>query len=283
MDEHTLETPMSEHRFPTPGPLSLYVENGSGTVTVTAADTAESTVDVTGRDADDVRVTEDGGHLSVVAPQRRTGFFTGDATLHMRIAVPTRSELLVKTGSADVTVTGTVGTTQVKSGSGEVRLDRLAGPALVETGSGDVTIAVAHAELRVKSGSGDVVVTRSESAVAVSTGSGDVHLGSTSGPAVVKTGSGDFKVVEAGDDVSLSTGSGDLLVETARRGRFTVKGASGNVRIGVPSGLPVWTDITTVSGRIHSDLDGAGEPAAGADHLEVRAKTVSGDVVLTQV
>lgn len=274
---------MSEHRFPTPGPVSLYAENGSGTVTISALDTEESTVDVTGRDAAEVTVTEENCHLSVVAPRRRAGFLSGDSTLHIRVTVPTGSELLVKTGSADITVDGTVGATQVKTGSGEVRLDRLAAPAQVETGSGDVTIGTAQAELRVKSGSGDVDVTRTESAVAVSTGSGDVRLGSTAGPAVVKTGSGDFKVVEAGDDVSMSTGSGDLFVETARRGRFTLKGASGDVRIGVPAGMPVWTDISTVSGRIHSDLDGTGEPAAGAEHLEVRAKTVSGDIVLSQV
>lgn len=283
MDKHTLEDTMSEHRFHTPGPVTLYVENGSGSVSVTATETEESTVDVTGSDADEVTVTEENGHLSVVAPRRRTGFFTGDTALHMRITVPTGGELMVKTGSADITVDGTVGAAQVKSGSGEVRLDRLAGPAQVETGSGDVTVDVAHGELRVKSGSGDVTVTRTESAVAVSTGSGDVRLGTTSGPAVVKTGSGDFRVVDAGDDVSLSTGSGDLLVETARRGKFTLKAASGDVRIGIPAGIPVWTDINTISGRIRSDLDGAGEPAAGAEHLEVRAKTVSGDVVLTQV
>jgi DUF4097 and DUF4098 domain-containing protein YvlB len=274
---------MTEHRFHTPRPVSLYVENGSGTVSVQATETEESTVTVTGRDAEDVRVTEEDGHLSVVAPHRRAGFFTGDSSLHMRLVVPTGSELMVRTGSADVTVDGSVGAAQVKSGSGSVRLDRLTAPTQVETGSGDVTIEAAHAELRVKSGSGDVSVARTESAVAVSTGSGSVRLGTTSGPAVVKTGSGDFRVVDAGGDVSMSTGSGDLLVEAAHRGRFTVKGASGDVQIGIPAGIPVWTDISTLSGRIRSDLDGAGEPAPGADHIEVRAKTVSGDVVLSQL
>ena len=152
MDEHTLETTMSQHRFHTPGPVILYVENGSGTVAITAGDTEESTVDVTGRDADEVTVTEDNGHLSVVAPKGRAGFFQGDSALHLRISVPTGSEMLVKTGSADITVDGTVGATQVKTGSGEVRLDQLSGPAQVETGSGDVTIDTAHAELRIKSG-----------------------------------------------------------------------------------------------------------------------------------
>ena len=101
--------------------------------------------------------------------------------------------------------------------------------------------------------------------------------------AIVKTGSGDLRVGESHDDVSLSTGSGDFVVDHVHRGRLSAKGASGDVRVGIPAGLPVWTDLSTVSGRIRSALDGAGQPDEGQDHVEVRAKTVSGDIVLTQI
>ena len=37
-----------------------------------------------------------------------------------------------------------------------------------------------------------------------------------------------------------------------------------------------------MSGRIHTNVEGVGQPAEGADHVELRATTVSGDVVLTQ-
>jgi DUF4097 and DUF4098 domain-containing protein YvlB len=121
------------------------------------------------------------------------------------------------------------------------------------------------------------------SAVAVSTGSGDVAIGTSGGPTVVKTGSGDLTVADAHADVAMTTGSGDLVIRSAHRGRVSVKGASGDVRLGIPAGIPVWTDISTVSGEIHSNLNGAGQPEEGADHVEVRAKTVSGDVVLTEV
>ena len=78
----------------------------------------------------------------------------------------------------------------------------------------------------------------------------------------------------------MTTGSGDTVIRTATRGRITSKGASGDVRIGVPAGTPVWTDITTVSGTVRSGLEGVGEPEPGADYVEVRATTVSGDVHL---
>jgi DUF4097 and DUF4098 domain-containing protein YvlB len=274
---------MTQYQFETHEPVDLYVEIGKGRVDITATDTTESHVEVSGRDADQVDVRQSGKQVTVVAPHQRSGFFGGDGRLDVTITIPLNSDVVVKTGSADIAVTGTVGTSKLKTGSGDVRTDNLGGPALVETGSGDVDIQVAHAELRVKSGSGQVRVRHAESAVAASTGSGDVEIGTSNGPAAVKTGSGDLKVVEANTDVSLATGSGDLVVGTARRGRFTMKGASGDVHIGIPAGLPVWTDISTLSGSIRSNLESAGEPAEGADHVELRAKTVSGDIVLTQV
>jgi DUF4097 and DUF4098 domain-containing protein YvlB len=274
---------MSEYTFDTPKPVSLFVEIGRGSVTVTATETTESYVRVTGRDAEAVRVDQSGDKISVIAPKARTGFWSGDASLEVTVTIPTASDLAVRTGSADITVDGEVGAAQLRSGSGEVQVDTLDGPAVVETGSGNIRIDDARAELRIKSGSGAVNVGQAGSSVAASTGSGDVEVGTCAGPTVVKTGSGDLHVAEAMSDVSLTTGSGDLVVRRATRGRLTAKGASGDIRLGIAAGVPVWTDITTVSGAIRSDLAGAGQPTEGGEHIEVRAKTVSGDVVLTEV
>jgi DUF4097 and DUF4098 domain-containing protein YvlB len=273
---------MTQHTFHTPEPVALYVEARAGEVEITAADTTESRVHIVGRDAEDVTVELEGRELSVIVPRRRTGFLSGDDGLRITATVPTGSDVAVRSGSADVSSIGEIGACQVKTGSGEVRLDVLTGPASVETGSGDVEVDEARAELRIKCGSGDVSVGRSEGSVAVSTGSGDVEIGTHHGPAVVKTGSGDVHVVDAATDLSVATGSGDLKVDTVRRGRFSSKGASGSVHVGIPAGTPVWTDISTVSGHIHNAVQGAGEPEEGADHVELRATTVSGDVFLSQ-
>ena len=274
---------MSDHQFETPRPVRLVTEIGKGSVTVNATETATTRVEIVGRDADQVDVRLDGDQLSVIGPRRGASFFGSDNRLDVTVTLPTASQLAVKTGSADVTVTGTVAGSQVKSGSGDVEIDTVDGPLAVETGSGAVRLEEARSDLRIKSGSGDVLVTEASATLAVSTGSGEVQLWRTRGPVVVKTGSGDVRVGDAGADVTMTTGSGDLVVNTARRGRMTAKGASGDVHVGVPAGVPVWTDISTVSGHIRSNLQGTGAPEDGADHVEVRAKVVSGDVVLTQV
>jgi len=273
---------MTDHRFETPAPVSLYVEIGSGQIDVTATETTTSTVEVTGSQADEVDVHLEGRQLRIVAPRQRGGFLGQDSSLFVTVTVPTASDLTVRTGSADLGVVGEIAATHVKTGSGDVRLDVVSGEATVETGSGDVEVEQARGATRVKCGSGDVQVRASESALAVSTGSGDVELGTNHGPVVVKTGSGDVRVTESLADVALVTGSGDLQLENARRGKFSAKGASGSVHVGIPHGTPVWTDLSTVTGRIHNGVEGVGEPAEGADHVELRATTVSGDVVLVQ-
>jgi DUF4097 and DUF4098 domain-containing protein YvlB len=274
---------MTTHTFETPQPISLYVENGSGSISVTAEETTATTVEISGRHADQAIVRQDGDQISVLAPKMRAGFLSGDAKLDMVIGVPADSTLAIKSGSADVTARGSFRGGQVKSGSGDVGIEILDGPAVVETGSGDVRVDTAEEELRVKSGSGDVRVQYAGGSVSISTGSGDVEIGSNNATAVVKTGSGDLNVIESRADVAMTTGSGDFVVRSASRGRLTAKAASGDIHVGIPDGVPVWTDISTVSGHIRSSLQGAGEPEEGADHVEVRAKSVSGDINLTQI
>ena len=272
-----------QHAFETPDPVQLLVAIGRGRLSLTAADTTEASVEVTGERSEEVTVELEGRQLRVSAPRHRTGFFGGEPHLDVTVVVPTHSELSAKTGSADVHAAGVWGTTQIKSGSGEVSVEQIDAPALIETGSGDIRAELICGEAKFKSGSGDVRVRRADGPALVSTGSGDVEVALAAGPVVVKTGSGDLRVASADGDVSMSTGSGDAVIERLNRGRFTVRGASGDVAVGIPAGVPVWTDLASVSGQVHSNLVGAGAPTDGQEHIELRAKTVSGDITLRQL
>jgi len=269
---------MPDFTFDTPEPVQLYVENGSGHIDITASDVARTEVRVEGKHADEVQVVHDRGQVSVIPPKTRGRF--GDLDLDMEIVVPTDSSVVAKSGSADVRMSGQVAAVKVKSGSGDVSLERVSGPGSIDTGSGDVTLDAAAGELRVRSGSGDFVAEVLQAATTISTGSGDIRVERAAAPVLVKTGSGDLDIACSEADVTMTTGSGDTLIRQASRGRITSKAASGDVRIGVPAGTPVWTDISTVSGTVRSGLEGVGEPEPGADFVEIRATTVSGDVHL---
>lgn len=268
--------------FETPGPTNLYVELGSGSLTIHTDDVDTTTVDLTGKDADAATVEQRGRQVVVIAPRSRVGFLGGDADLTVHVTMPHGSSLATKLGSADVTAHGRLGETRVKTGSGDVTLDHVEGKALVEAGSGSISIEEITDDLRAKTGSGDVQVGRAAGSTSVSTGSGDVTVGSAPEPLTAKSGSGDLRVREAGSDVTLTTASGDLVVDTMHRGQLQAKNVSGDIRVGIPAGVPVWTDVSSVTGEVTSSLLGAGQPAEGQDFVELHAKTVSGDVHLEQ-
>jgi DUF4097 and DUF4098 domain-containing protein YvlB len=271
-------------QFETHGPIALYVEIGKGRVRVHASDITQTLVEVEGQNADQVEVTFSDNELRVIAPRDGAGgWFGRDRDLDVDVELPTDSDVAVRTGSADIEIDGQVNDVRLKSGSGDITCDTFAGSARIDTGSGDIEIAEAHAELMAKSGSGDISVGTCIGELNVSTGSGDVEVGTANSRSVVKTGSGDLKVASANADISLATGSGDLEIGSVRRGRVNVKGASSDVRIGIPAGTPVWADINTVTGSVRSNLESVGAPQEGQDHVELQARTVSGDILLSQV
>jgi len=275
-----------QRTFTTPEPVSMYVELRSGDLAITTAETDETVVEVVrphGGD-DDVTVEQRGDDIVVVSRHGGRGGLFGSSRdgAHVRVTMPHDSRLVTKLGSAEVRVEGRLGESTLKSGSGDVRLDELSAKAFVETGSGDLQIGSA-AELQVRCGSGQVTVERLGGAAQISTGSGDVLVGTAFEALSVKSGSGDLRVREAAGDLSLTTASGDLVVDRMLHGALTAKNASGDIVVRVPAGVPVWTDVSTVSGSVRSSLQGAGEPAEGQEFVELRARTVSGDISLEQL
>ncbi|WP_210439160.1 DUF4097 family beta strand repeat-containing protein [Nocardioides xinjiangensis] len=268
--------------FDTPEPVDLYVENRRGTVDVTATDTTETTVRITGERAEEFDVRDLGDRIAIIAPPRSSGLLGRDPHATIAVEVPVGSGLTAKVGSSDVVARGRFADSRVDSGSGDVTLDVVEGDAVVHSGSGDLVVEHLVGEAQLKSGSGDVVVRRAESSLVVATGSGDVRVESARDDLAIKTGSGDAMVRSLGGEAVFTTGSGDLVVTEVASGRITAKTASGDVRIGVVPGTPVWTDVRTASGRLASTLPSTGEPAPDQPYLEVRATTASGDVTLHQ-
>jgi DUF4097 and DUF4098 domain-containing protein YvlB len=270
-----------DYHFDTPGRPHVHASLGAGRICVRASDRDTTDVVVTGPDAEETRVEQRGGAIAITAPRPR-GMF-GRGGVDVTVEIPTGSDLKVKTGSADATLTGDLGSVLVQTGSGGIDVEHSAGATVLETGSGRIQLGDADADVRVKSGSGDVSIGAAARTVVASIGSGDVEVGSAAGTVHVKSGSGDLRVHRASGDVTLTTGSGDLEVGAITKGRINGKGGSGDIRVGVPAGVPVWTDVSTLSGRISSSLPRLGEPAPGQDHVEVRVHSGSGDITLVSL
>jgi hypothetical protein len=57
-----------------------------------------------------------------------------------------------------------------------------------------------------------------------------------------------------------------------------VDGALGEVEIGIRKGSVAWLDLNSTVGRVRNELRGSDAPGTGEDTVEVRARTVAGNI-----
>lgn len=261
---------MPEYSFDTAEPVDLRVRNASGTIAVTAADVATSTVDVRpvqdpdggGDLAEETTVTFDRGRLTVEVPERRGWTNGGKHKIAITVTVPTGSALTTRSASAAVTTTGRFAACTVRSASGRIALDRTDGPVDVTLASGDITIAAG----------GRISVQGTSGAVRIDRATGDVDVNSVSGR---------IRIGVAEDSVRAKVVSGSITVEEACAGEVVVSATSGRVVVGVRRGVTARLDLSTLSGRVRSELPVEDTAPTGGAALDLRARTVSGDILVT--
>ncbi|MFY9807358.1 MAG: DUF4097 family beta strand repeat-containing protein [Pseudonocardiaceae bacterium] len=186
--------------------------------------------------------------------------------LMIQVHAPSGSSITARSGSADVAVSGVAAGLDAATGSGQVRAQRCTGTAEVRTGSGDVRLGSILGRLQVRTGSGEVDVNSVEGAASSGT---------------VQTGSGDVRLGAVKRDVSARTGSGDLTVADACAGGLNLTTGSGQLRVGIHPGVLAELDVSSGSGSARSDLPVSGTPAEGDVALRVRARSGSGDALVT--
>ncbi|WP_290055072.1 DUF4097 family beta strand repeat-containing protein [Amycolatopsis solani] len=207
------------------------------------------------------RIEKLGNRLVVQAPK---AWQLRNVALAVKVHAPVGSHVEVRAGAADVTVTGSAGRVDLLTGSGEIKLDRADGSATIRTGSGAITLGPTLAGLQVRSGSGSVEASSLAGSATLATGTGNVWLGAVSGEVMARTGSGDLSGADA------ASGSLDLIT------------GSGEVRIGIRGGTAAEIDLTSSGGRVSSELDVLEAAPEGDVKLRVRARTGSGNAVVTR-
>jgi hypothetical protein len=264
--------------FEVQGPVELDVRLASGDIEVDPS--VEGTVDVeliahdeeSQRLVDTARVeiSQHGHRPTVVVdvPQRR-GFALSDlfsrSGIECRIRCSHDSGLSVRTKSADILARGTLGALNVQTASGDIEVDRVSGG------------------VNVKSASSDFGAREIGGGVNIQTASGDISIDIARGPVNVTSVSGDISIGEAYDNVNANSVSGDQEHSAVLQGTVAAHTVSGDVLIGVRRGSRAFLDCTTVSGDTSSELELSSEAPAGDGPLvEVRAKTVSGDIRITR-
>ncbi|WP_030158055.1 DUF4097 family beta strand repeat-containing protein [Glycomyces sp. NRRL B-16210] len=266
---------MNEYtEFTHDGPITAAITLADGSVTVTAheADTvlveikpaqrrSESDTDA----ADLARVEFENGHLRVVAPEKPANwFFRKEIGVHLAVKVPLRSEVSVKTTSAPISLHGKLG---------PVSINTVAGSATVESAS----------SVRANTVSGSVQVIDATDEFRANTASGEIRADHVGGDFSAKTVSGAITAERLDSSANVNTLSGGIDLSALKSGSVKANTVSGRISIGVLAGTDVWMDLDAKAGTVTSELaagDTSPAPANGGTSLEVRARSVSGDIYL---
>lgn len=253
--------PTQTHRFTTPQPIAVDISNPRGGIEVVAADTSETSVDITSRFEDldaDVRLDAGATTLTVEIPRRRFG---KQPRVTVTVRVPRGSRLVADAASASISVRGAMAGLELASASGSIQADEAHGSVVVRTASGSVRLGAVHDRLEVRSVSGSVRVAAVDAGAAVRVVSGSIEVG------------------RAASDLRATSVSGSIRVQEVRHGTVELTSTSGSVHVGVRRGTLVWLDLSSVSGRTQSDLV-ADTPGAGGDESTVTltARSISGGI-----
>jgi hypothetical protein len=194
--------------------------------------------------------------VRVVVPERR---LLRTPAFAVRIITPPGASARIDVASAETELTGRFGDVELSSASGD--LD-------VEHGT----------EVRARTASGETRIGTIDGRASVTSASGDVRIGRASGDVQIRTASGDASVEQTAAHVSISTASGDATVAAATGGAVQIKTVSGDATVGVVPGLRIWLELSSVSGRMDSQLDEDGDAGDGPAALSLTMRSVSGDM-----
>src|SRR5580658_6874023 len=249
--------------FTVNGPVRIELTNGSGDAHISAGGPGEVRVhgDIEARSWSEKDSQERVQQLAANPPLSQegnliriggSGSHSGNASVDYTIVVPADAEIHAATGSGDVEVDG------------------IKGPANFTSGSGAITAANITADVQALTGSGEIHLTQVQGQVQATSGSGDITLDSVHNQVRLHSGSGDMEINNPGDSLEASTGSGDISIKGASAD-IRLRTASGDVVIeGNPAGSNYW-DIHTSSGDVVLQVS----PSA---RFRLMARSNSGDI-----
>jgi Toastrack DUF4097 len=275
--------------FDSPEPMTATVEIVAGDVRITAAERGDTVVDVEPSDAssdedrkaaEQTRVEYANGRLLVRAPKLRH-WLPGNTggSISVTIELPAGSSLQATGGLADFDCEGPLGECRIKTGLGRIQLDRVQ-TLTIKSGTGDISVdhVAGHAEIR--AGSGEVRMRELDSSAVIKNSNGDTWIGDAGGDLRVKAANGNIAVDRARATVDAKSANGDVRLGEVARGSVVLETHLGDLEVGIREGTAAWLDVRSTAGKVHNALDAADSPGPAADTVEVRARTTVGDVVI---
>lgn len=280
--------------FETPEPISVTLELPVSEVRIVASDRDTTIVTIHGGDGADpadaagTRVEFVNGQLLIKGPPQRgwaakwglgfLGLGWGGAE-NIEIALPSGSRVQAEMTFGGVTAEGRLGPCRLRTGFGDIRLDRT-GPADLKTTSGDIVVEHVEGHAEIDTNSGEVRVRTIEGTATIANEHGEIGVSRISGELRMNGSYGDMAVDHAAADVEVKTAYGSVRIGAVVRGAVTFTSTYGHLDIGVGDGTAAWLDVSSSTGKLRNHLDARHDPEGFAETVEIRAHTRDGDITI---
>jgi DUF4097 and DUF4098 domain-containing protein YvlB len=280
-------TPMPT--FDTPEPISTTIDLALGDVRISAGDRGATVVEVHPSDASNeedlkaaelTRVEYANEQLLVKAPKPRSRLSrSGGGSIDVTIELPAGSHVHGTLGLGDVHSDGRLGDCRIKTGIGRIGLDQ-ADTLNLKSGAGDITVDRATGRAEVTAGSGDVRLRELDGSTVIKNSNGDTWVGAAAGDLRLNAANGSIAVDLAHAGVVAKSANGDVRLGEVVRGSIVLETKIGDLEVGIREGTAAWLDVNARFGHVHNALDAADAPEPSAETVEVRARTTVGEVVI---
>jgi hypothetical protein len=275
--------------FETTEPVNAAIDVVVGDVRIVASDTESTVVDVRPSDdandedvkqAQQTRVEYDGGRLLVKAPKARSWLpRSAGGSIDVTIELPAGSNVSGAGQMADFRGDGRLGDCRIKTGMGHIILDE-AGTLSLKSGIGDISLERASGHADVTTGSGDVRLRELGATAEIKNSNGDTWVGEAAGELRVHAANGGIAVDLAHAGVVAKSSNGDVRLGEVVRKTVVLETSLGDLEVGVREGTAAWLDVRSSAGRVHNALAETEAPGASEETVEVRARTSAGDIVI---
>lgn len=275
--------------FDTPERISADIDLALGDVRITAGERDSTIVELHPSDAsneEDVKAVEQtrveyANELLVVKGPKLRSWLSrkGGGSIDVSIELPAGSDVRCTGGLADVRCDGQLGDCRIKTGLGRIRVDG-ARALHLKSGMGDISVERATGHAEVTAGSGEVRLRELDSSAVIKNSNGDTWVGLAGGDARLNAANGRIAVERARANVVAKSANGDVRMGEVVRGSVVLETTAGDLEVGIRAGSAAWLDVHTGVGRVRNALEAAEAPDPSAETVEVRARTTVGDIVI---
>ncbi|MCD9141668.1 DUF4097 family beta strand repeat-containing protein [Streptomyces albireticuli] len=270
--------------FDTPEPISATARVEAGSLQVVAGDRLDTVVEVRPRDpqkdrdvrtAEQTEVTYASGVLTVRTPKSNPFGRTG--IVDVTVELPTGSHVDMTGAWTQILADGRLGEVQVKTSSGDVRLDST-GPLKLTASHGSITVDRVEGKAEITTSTGSLRVGTLHGPAVLKNSHGTTIVGVATGELRVSNANGDIEIRCAEDSVTATTAHGTVRVGEAVRGVVQLETSYGAIEVGIREGTAAWLDVSSGSGQVRNTLSASETPEKSEETVEVRARTRYGNI-----